>query len=264
MKTKIASLSITGGATPEPKPLSAENSALVACGARWEHMRAQVRGQTWSEAPEAMVADYARSVAEDLLFEYGPHALPKSGQLLAVAAISEGISSMTLDGTWIQANASVRLAFSLEEEELREQGVVMEVMVPEDATEAEAQQAVEDLRNNTGEAPVRMELDPIAMLPDADVKQIVARVERYFPGNDINILTGAAAVLLIWKSMEECHSTTFGLTLNGLHRQGKPLTPGQSVKIRGVAKLMEETLAEPEADHPMKKIVASIRKSKPQ
>lgn len=260
MTLRIHSLSQTQRGGPQKmRDLARDESAMAQALAKWKTQAREARGKPWQEAPEAMVADFARAVAQDLWHEYERHGVVKAMQLLACGALAQGQEHLVIEGGWPEAGGQVRLSLDLVSHQDHELGIEMDVAAPEDM----APEEVLDQLTRPDPAAPRLALDPLqpGVLPDRCVAAIVHRCADLFDGDDMLVLMSAAAVLLAWQQMEALGTDSLTVTMAGLHDQGRVLRPDQDVRLQATARLID---AVPKADEDgrMKRMKATFR-SKP-
>jgi hypothetical protein len=240
MKAIINSVSVTGG---EIKRINSEKEEgpFDACVARWAHLRDNVRTKRWEQCQPEMVADFARSMALEMLEGYGHEAAAKAGNILACCVSSSGLSGLKLDGAWLEAGASMHLNLTFEPTSPQNtEGASFGITAEADSSDEEVRAALADWAKP---APrTRMELDPIKTLPDLSVARIVAQAEAMMPGDDLDVLIASASVLLLWRNMESHNASHLTLVMSGLTNDGEAVAPGQQARITCEAKLMDKEL----------------------
>lgn len=268
MKPRITSIVQKGIDVQPVSKLKREDSALGACLKKWEHLRDEVKGKLWAQCPPEMAADFARAVARDLVTEYGPGAIAKGGQSIAIAAAERNLDQVEIKGSWLGAGAffGLRVEFSPDQRDVDapvEQGVEFSVVADDESDEGDVRDALRDWGKNEDSSRVRMVLDPVATLPDEDVAALVSQVEQYFKGDDATILFSSAGALLMWASMESHNAVDLNLEMAGLTRGDAYVAPGKRVAIVCKATLMDSQPNPDPVASDAKQYTVSLPKTRP-
>lgn len=237
-------------------------SHVQQCIQRWESRQNELKDKPWGQCPEEIVADFVRSVARDVLAEYGPSYA--ASQMAVAAAVGkykvspEGMDMM-LSCSVPEKDCGIEMRLTTVPEGVEDEGqpeVEFALAVKQDELEALDKKSVKDialsLLNNLEGPEPREIFDPLAdgSVPDSEILRLVQTIEKELPAgannadsHELDVLMTAGTVLLTWHQAELRNAETVKLSLGGLTNCGNDVYPGMEVKVSSKIKIYDRKIS---------------------
>lgn len=180
-----------------------------------------------------MLRDFLRAAVDDLGLSYGSMAHRKAFEVLGISLAEKGLERAGIGAAWPQAGARVDIEMQMRPLQASgpgEVGVEFTLEGPE-ADDDQMRDALMAVAEKNGQE--RLLLDPVAQLPEADLRQLMADIEALVGDDDVSCLLGAAAVLVIWGHMEKLNADTSQIVLSGLTVGDEAIAEGMEVVLTG-------------------------------
>lgn len=253
-KTRLTELRIVSQGRVEPLEQEDESVELGfrEVAQKWADVQDRVRGLPWSKVPEGMLRDYIRVVASGFSGTYGGQGQRKALEVLTVTMAKRGLTRAKIGAAWSQAGARVDIQMQVREHDAQRPatpGVEFTLEGPQ-ADEQDIRKALRAVAED--DTQERLVLDPIAMVPEPDLRRLVADMEDLLGGNADDdhtaTLLAAASVLVVWQHMEKLNAQTSEVVMSGLFANGQEVLEGQEVVLTSTLVALDRKVGPKTAD----------------
>ncbi len=248
----------------EDEKIKAPDLTLAEAVERWDHLKEEVRHLPWSEVPDEMLQDFLKASSGHLMAGYADKGLSKAAEILAITLGSVSAGDIVFEAGWSQTSARLNVVISRRkyDEQVVDPMVEFQVRVPDEAMDDDVRQALQEWADKR-KPQERFILDPVNQVLVSDLRALVLQVEGAVvdeneEDRNFNTLFCSAALLVIWKAMEDQNAATADWSLSGLTKGNEKVAVGEEVVIR-VTRVPLDVAPEFQEDEEGYKI-ATIRK----